>query len=77
MNVSEKYRIKSGPLSPTIEDGNNGLFVIPRGNGLKQNPTTIAKYPFHHSPKPISHYKARVVNKINRLPFSSIPPQFL
>lgn len=61
MNVPEKYRVKSGPLSTTTaEDGNNGLFIILRGSGSKQNLTLIAKYPFHHSPNPISHYKARV-----------------
>lgn len=42
MKVPEKYRVKSGPLSTTAEDGNNGLFVIPRGNGSKQNLTVIA-----------------------------------
>ncbi|WP_061708505.1 DUF7694 domain-containing protein [Pseudenterobacter timonensis] len=42
MNVPEKYRVKSDPLSTTAEDGNNGLFVIPRRNGSKQNLTVIA-----------------------------------
>ncbi|MGA4583893.1 DUF7694 domain-containing protein [Enterobacter hormaechei] len=41
MKVPEKYRVKSGPLSTTAEDGNNGLFVIPRGNGSKQSLTVI------------------------------------
>lgn len=42
MKVPEKYRVQSGPLSTTAEDGNNGLFVIPRGNGSKQSLTVIA-----------------------------------
>lgn len=34
--------ISSGPLGTSAADGNNGLFVIPRGNGSKQNLTIIA-----------------------------------
>ncbi len=42
MKVPESFRISSGPLGTSAADGNNGLFVIPRGNGSKQNLTVIA-----------------------------------
>lgn len=42
MKLPESFRISSGPLGTSAPDGNNGLFVIPRGNGSKQNSTVIA-----------------------------------
>lgn len=42
MKVPESFRITSGPMGTSAADGNNGLFVIPRGNASKQNLTVIA-----------------------------------
>ncbi len=41
MKLPESFRISSGPLGTSAANGNNGLFVIPRGNGSKQNLTVL------------------------------------
>jgi hypothetical protein len=40
MKVPEKYRIRNGKLATSIEDGNNGLFLIPAIGRLRPLPLT-------------------------------------